>query len=166
MHRLPHDVLFIGQPLWASIGYTLPAFLGGALAAPDRRPVVLIGDGAAQLTIAELGTVLRNGIGGLVLIVDNDGYTVEKAIHGADAAYNSIARWDWAALARAMAGEADLSAVRVTTVGELTDALTAAESNSSRLTVIQAVLPANDIPPLLMALAAQASRANARPLAP
>ncbi|HZE18365.1 MAG TPA: thiamine pyrophosphate-binding protein, partial [Mycobacterium sp.] len=50
-HRLPHGVTFIGQPLWGSIGYTLPAALGAGLAHPERRTVLLIGDGAAQLTV-------------------------------------------------------------------------------------------------------------------
>lgn len=57
--RVPHDTVFIGQPLWASIGFTLPALLGAAMAAPGRRPVLLIGDGAARLTIGELGTLIR-----------------------------------------------------------------------------------------------------------
>ena len=33
-HRLPADVTFVGQPLWASIGYTLPALLGACTAQP------------------------------------------------------------------------------------------------------------------------------------
>ena len=59
-HRLPADVTFVGQPLWASIGYTLPALLGAGLAQPDRRGVLLIGDGAAQLTVQELATVVAH----------------------------------------------------------------------------------------------------------
>jgi len=183
-HRLPHDVVFIGQPLWASIGYTLPAFLGAALAASDRRPVVLIGDGAAQLTAAELGTIQRNGLGGIVVVVDNDGYTIERAIRGRHANYNTIARWDWPTLANALGAGArtragadagaDASTVGLVartvglvarTVGELRDALAGAQENPSRLTVVQAVVPALDVPPLLAALAAQASSANARPQA-
>lgn len=42
-HRLPRDVTFIGQPLWASIGYTLPALLGaclGATSAPDTFTLI------------------------------------------------------------------------------------------------------------------------------
>jgi TPP-dependent 2-oxoacid decarboxylase len=35
-HRLPRDVTFIGQPLWAAIGYALPALLGACMACPDR----------------------------------------------------------------------------------------------------------------------------------
>ncbi|MFS0893600.1 alpha-keto acid decarboxylase family protein [Microbacterium sp. 179-I 3D3 NHS] len=159
-HRLPHDALFIGQPLWASIGYTLPALLGAATAAPERRPIVLIGDGAAQLTIAELGTLARAGVPATVLIVDNDGYTIERAIHGAQAQYNDIARWDWTALAAALAPSADVTAVRVETAAELATAL---DEIGSGLTVIQAVVPRLDIPPFLAALAALAARANADP---
>ena len=72
-HRLPRDVTFIGQPLWASIGYTLPALLGASLAAPGRRGILLIGDGAAQLTAQELSTILHAGLSPVVVVVDNDG---------------------------------------------------------------------------------------------
>ena len=33
-HRLPAGVTFVGQPLWASIGYTIPALLGTCTARP------------------------------------------------------------------------------------------------------------------------------------
>ena len=56
--RLPEGVTFVGQPLWASIGYTLPALLGTCTAEPGRRGVLLIGDGAAQLTVQELSTIM------------------------------------------------------------------------------------------------------------
>ena len=36
------------QDYYLSIGYSLPAGLGVSLAAPDKRTVVLIGDGALQ----------------------------------------------------------------------------------------------------------------------
>ena len=89
-HRLPHGVIFIGQPLWGSIGYTLPAAVGAAVAHPDRRTVLLIGDGAAQLTVQELGTFSREGLSPVIVVVNNDGYTVERAIHGETAPYNDI----------------------------------------------------------------------------
>ena len=160
-HELPHDVIFIGQPLWAAIGYTLPAGLGGALADRSRRPIVLIGDGAAQLTIAELGTMLRHRIPALILIVNNAGYTVERAIHGADKPYNDIAAWDWAALASALGPSAEARAMTARTAEELDAALTTAGESPQRLTLIEAIVPALDVPPLLAALAKQASAANA-----
>ena len=89
-HRLPQGVTFIGQPLWGSIGYTLPATLGAGLAQRDRRPVLLIGDGAAQLTVQELGTFSREGLSPVIVVVNNDGYTIERMIHGKTAPYNDI----------------------------------------------------------------------------
>jgi alpha-keto-acid decarboxylase len=94
-HRLPADVTFVGQPLWASIGCTLPALLGACTAQPGRRGILLIGDGAAQLTAQELATILQQRLPAVVVVVDNDGYTVERAIHGPDEPYNDITHWDW-----------------------------------------------------------------------
>jgi indolepyruvate decarboxylase len=134
-------VSFVGQPLWASIGYTLPALLG-TCTATGRRGVLLIGDGAAQMTVQELGTVIGLGLTAVVVVVDNDGYTVERAIHGPDEAYNDITRWDWTALPALFGGG---RAVRVDTVEALREALTDADG----VTLIQAVVPKDDVPPLL-----------------
>ena len=160
-HRLPHGVTFVGQPLWAAIGFTLPALLGAALARPDLRPVLLIGDGAAQLTIAELGTMLRHRIPAIVVVVDNDGYTIERVIHGATATYNDIARWDWTALASAFGRSGAAVGVRAETVGELRDALESARTRDG-LTLVQAVVPRDDVPPILDALGKVAAAANRR----
>jgi indolepyruvate decarboxylase len=156
-HRLPGDVLFMGQPLWASIGFTLPALLGAALAAPRRRPIVLVGDGAAQLTIAELGTLVRNRVPAIVVIVDNDGYTVERAIHGATASYNDIASWDWVTVARGLGAA---RAERVDTAAGLHCALETARLSDSGVSVVVAAVPRDDVPPLLTAIATAAAAAN------
>lgn len=159
--RLPRGVTFIGQPLWASIGYTLPALLGACLAEPQRRGVLLIGDGAAQLTVQELSTVLRENLSPLVVVVDNDGYTVERAIHGAHQPYNDIARWDWCALSAALAPDRVSNTRRVSTVGELREALQLAGALPDQLTLIQAGVPRMDVPGLLTVLASAAAAANA-----
>ncbi|VTR34568.1 Indole-3-pyruvate decarboxylase [Serratia fonticola] len=38
--------------------------------------VLLIGDGAAQLTVQELGSMLRDGQKPVILLLNNDGYTI------------------------------------------------------------------------------------------
>jgi alpha-keto-acid decarboxylase len=159
-HRLPSGVSFIGQPLWASIGYTLPAALGAGLAHPDRRPVLLIGDGAAQLTIQELGTFAREGVAAVVVVVNNDGYTVERAIHGRDAYYNDIVLWSWLDIPRAL-GVGDCLVFRASTYGELSDAFAAAASARDKMVVIEAVVDRMDMPPLLVEIADSAAAANA-----
>ncbi|WP_037138926.1 alpha-keto acid decarboxylase family protein [Rhodococcoides fascians] len=159
-HRLPAGVTFIGQPLWASIGYTLPATLGAALAEPNRRTVLLIGDGAAQLTVQEIGTLAREKLAPVIIVVNNDGYTVERAIHGETAEYNDIVSWDWTAIPAALGVGTEPIVRRVTTVGELRDALNDAAAQRDRMVVIEAVVPRMDVPPLLTQLATAASAAN------
>ncbi|MEZ0350310.1 alpha-keto acid decarboxylase family protein [Mycobacterium sp. pR1184] len=150
-HRLPKGVTFIGQPLWGSIGYTLPAALGAAVAHPDRRSVLLIGDGAAQLTVQELGTFFREGRSPVIVVVNNDGYTVERAIHGETAPYNDIASWSWTDIPNAL-GVANHLAFRAQNYGELDDALTAAAEHQDRMVLVEVVLPRMEIPPLLVEL--------------
>jgi alpha-keto-acid decarboxylase len=158
--RLPEGVLFLGQPLWASIGYSLPALLGACMAQPERHGVLLIGDGAAQMTVQELSTLARERISATVILVDNDGYTVERAIHGPQERYNDIARWDWGALMTAMApSNPDVITRRAANVVELGDALTIAR-DAPGLTLIEAAVPRMDVPPLLSQIAREAGRAN------
>ncbi len=159
-HRLPHDVTFLGQPLWASIGYTLPAALGACLAAPGRRGIVLIGDGAAHMTVQALSTIVRARLPVVVVVVDNDGYTVERAIHGPDEPYNDIPRWDWTALPAALGADRAPRAHRADTVGELEAALADADRKPAGVTLIQAVVPRMDVPELLSALTRALSQAN------
>ena len=156
--RLPEDVLFLGQPLWASIGYSLPALLGACLAEPDRHGVLLVGDGAAQMTVQELSTIARLELSATVVLVNNDGYTVERAIRGPDQPYNDIAPWDWPALVGALAPGAAV-ARRITTSQQLHDALQAARA-AGGLSLIEAVVPRLDVPPLLAQIAREARRAN------
>jgi indolepyruvate decarboxylase len=127
--------------------------------------VLLIGDGSAQLTIAELGTLIRNNVNALVVLVNNDGYTVERAIHGADCRYNDIARWDWTALPGALAKDRPSFTARATTPAELRDALSTAARKTDRLSLIEVVVPRMDVPPLLVRLAEAAAAAN-RPRVP
>ena len=155
-HRLPRGVTFIGQPLWGSIGYTLPATLGAGLAHRDRRPVLLIGDGAAQLTVQELGTFSREGLSPVIVVVNNDGYTVERMIHGKDQPYNDIVNWNWADIPTAL-GVTNHLTFRAQTYGELDDAFVAAAQNHDRMVLIEAIVPRLDSPDLLTELAQSAS---------
>ena len=71
---LPRGCRLIVQALWGSIGYTLPATFGVQTAEPQRRAILLIGDGAAQLTVQELGSMLRDGLKPVIFVLNNQGY--------------------------------------------------------------------------------------------
>ena len=80
--RMPNGVAVIGQPTWAAVGYSLPALLGTLLAAPGRRQLLFIGDGAFQMTAQELSTILRRSLRPIIFLINNNGYTIERLILG------------------------------------------------------------------------------------
>jgi TPP-dependent 2-oxoacid decarboxylase len=119
--QLPPECDLLDQPVWSSIGFTLPAVLGAALARPDRRPVLFIGDGSAQLTVQELGTFYARGIRPVVFVLNNDGYTVERILQSPKADYHDIVQWNWTELPSALGGT-NVRTAKVCTVRELRDA--------------------------------------------
>ena len=88
-----------------------------------------------------------------MIVVDNNGYTVERAIHGQTHPYNDISGWDWTALPAFFGGTGTSSARRVSTTGELVAALDDAQQHPDRLTLLQTLVPPMDVPPLLASLA-------------
>ncbi|WP_395300583.1 indolepyruvate decarboxylase [Enterobacter sp. ECC-175] len=149
--RLPADVNFIVQPLWGSIGYTLAAAYGAQTACPERRTIVLTGDGAAQLTIQELGSMLRDKQRPIILVLNNEGYTVERAIHGAEQRYNDIALWNWTQIPQALSLDPQAECWRVSEAEQLAEVLEKV-AHHERLSLIEVMLPKADIPPLLGAI--------------
>lgn len=148
---LPDDVTFIVQPLWGSIGYALAAAFGAQTACPTRRLVLITGDGAAQLTIQELGSMLRDDLRPVVIVLNNDGYTVERAIHGAEQRYNDIAPWDWTALPHALDIHRKAECWQVSETVQLQEVL-ARLAHPARLSLLEVMLPKQDLPELLAAV--------------
>ena len=148
---LPDDVTFIVQPLWGSIGYALAAAFGAQTACPTRRLVLITGDGAAQLTIQELGSMLRDDLRPVVIVLNNDGYTVERAIHGAEQRYNDIAPWDWTALPHALDIHRKAECWQVSETVQLQEVL-ARLVHPARLSLVEVMLPKQDLPELLTAV--------------
>ncbi|ELJ4824104.1 indolepyruvate decarboxylase [Salmonella enterica] len=145
---LPDGAEVVVQPLWGSIGYSLPAAFGAQTACPDRRVILIIGDGAAQLTIQEMGSMLRDGQAPLILLLNNDGYTVERAIHGAALRYNDIASWNWTQIPRALNAAQQAECWRVTQAIQLAEVLERLV-RPQRLSFIEVMLPKADLPELL-----------------
>ncbi|MEX3610934.1 alpha-keto acid decarboxylase family protein [Rothia sp. LK2588] len=146
-HRLPAGAFFIGQPMWGSIGYTLPAMFGAGMADRSKRPILLIGDGAAQLTVQELGQVIREGLPAVIILVNNEGYTVERVIHGPEEQYNEIPTWRWElALPFFGAREEDSLVLRATTGRELAEALKVTADNPEKLVLLEVVTSYDDAP--------------------
>ena len=61
-----------------SIGFSIPASVGCALACPDRRVICMVGDGSAMYTIQGLWTQAREGLNVTTLVFANRKYQILK----------------------------------------------------------------------------------------
>jgi indolepyruvate decarboxylase len=156
---MPSGVAVIGQPLWAAVGYSLPALLGTLLAAPWRRQLLFIGDGAFQMTAQELSTILRRGLKPIIFLVNNNGYTIERLILGSGSSYNDINQWRYAEAASFFDTQGQAIAYRVRTEDELEGALAAA-SDREALVLIELVMSRLDAPGPLVNFAQRCAEFN------
>ncbi|KAF2150986.1 pyruvate decarboxylase [Myriangium duriaei CBS 260.36] len=131
--RFPRGSTYHASSYYSSIGFATPAALGAELARQEMpaetrggRTVLVTGDGAIQLTSGEISTMIAAGAPVVVVLVNNRGYTVERAIHGAHQGYNDIPSWKWG---RALefhgmeGGEAEGSYVRCETREEFEEVI-------------------------------------------
>jgi indolepyruvate decarboxylase len=145
---LPDGVRLEAQVLWGSIGWATPAALGVALADPDRRTVLITGEGSHQLTANDIGAMGRFGANVIVFVLNNSGYLIERALEeNPDWTYNDLAPWKYAELPKAL-GCADWFTARVSMLGELDEAMKSARASKAGA-YIEIVGGKMDMPPAL-----------------
>jgi indolepyruvate decarboxylase len=84
---------FLAPAYYTSLGFAVPASLGVQTARPELRPLVLVGDGAFQMTGMELGTIARFKLNPIVVVLNNLGYGTERPM--LDGAFNDIPLWKY-----------------------------------------------------------------------
>jgi indolepyruvate decarboxylase len=144
---------FLSSAYYATMGFAVPAALGAQAANPKLRPIVLVGDGAFQMTGMELSTILRRGGNPIVIVLNNHGYTTERFLQ--DGPFNDIASWNFHCLPALLGGGLGLE---VRTCGELDQALETAIANEKSFSLINAHLRPDDISPALSRLAERLSQ--------
>ncbi|TGD89182.1 alpha-keto acid decarboxylase family protein [Mycolicibacterium sp. CH28] len=145
--RLPHGARFYNQALWGAIGWATPAALGAAVAEPARRVLLFTGDGSHQVTAQDICQFHRLGLKPIIFVLNNSGYLIERLLcTDPNIAYNDIAPWNYAALPHALGCEGWFT-TRVTTLGELDEALSTAASCQTAV-YIEVVTGAYEYPPL------------------
>jgi indolepyruvate decarboxylase len=141
---LPDDCTYItGAFVWCSIGYATGALLGATLATPGRRHILLTGEGSLQMTVQELSTVMRHGLRPLIFVINNSGYTVERAVLGKDAKYNDVANWRYSELPNVFSRDNKAETYVVTTSNELQKVL---DSPHSGMVFVESVMDKYDAP--------------------
>ena len=150
--RLPEHTEFISQAYYTSMGFAIPAAIGAQLGKPGYRPLVIVGDGAFQMTGTELSTVIRYGLNPIILVLNNHGYgTMRPLVEGP---FNDIINWHYTHLPK-MLGAGHAFAAR--TEGEFDSAMKAALAETQQFVMIEAELEKSDMSPALIRLAEKVS---------
>jgi len=137
--HLPKGARYLNQSLWGSIGWATPAALGMALAAPERKVILVTGDGSHQLTATEIGVMGRYGVKPIIVVANNKLFGIEEFLEGnIPRKYNDIALWNYADIPAAMGCKGWFTRV-VRTNAELEEALAKARA-SDRASYIEADL--------------------------
>ena len=130
---------FIAPAYYMSMGFAVPAGIGVSLASKRLRPYVLVGDGAFQMTGAEISTMVRLGLAPIIIVLNNDGYGTMRRIR--EGAFNEITQWNYGKICDLVGGG---QSVTVTTNGEFDAALDQAQK-SERVFVLEVKIPRGEV---------------------
>jgi len=144
---------FISPAYYTSMGFAVPASLGAQLANPALRPLVLVGDGAFQMTGLELSTTARLGLNPIVIVLDNHGYGTERQI--GEGPYNDITDWSFCKVPELLGSGWGFV---VNTPADLDKALQASLANRDTFSIIEVNLDKYDTSPALTRLGQRLSK--------
>ncbi|MDB5350055.1 MAG: thiamine pyrophosphate dependent decarboxylase, pyruvate decarboxylase [Planctomycetota bacterium] len=135
---------FISPAYYTSMGFGVPAAVGAGIANRTQRPLVIVGDGAFQMTGMELSTVVRQGLNPIVVVMNNKGYTTERFL--LEGSFNDIQNWAYHKIPEVLG--AGLG-IEVHTQGDLALALAKAIANTESFTLLNVHLDPLDRSPAL-----------------
>ncbi|KAF2685848.1 pyruvate decarboxylase [Lentithecium fluviatile CBS 122367] len=166
--RFPKNVTAISQVLWGSIGYATGACQGAALAAKEmgiKRTILFTGDGSFQLTAQEVSTMLRNKLNPIIFVICNNGYTIERFIHGWEDSYNDVQEWKYKDLPAAFGAlPGQVATYRVETKDEVMSLFKNdefASGDNQKLRFVELVMKWDDAPAALRSTAESTAKRNA-----
>ncbi len=143
---------------YAGMGYGVPAGLAACVAA-GSRPMILVGDGAFQMTGFELGNCRRYGWDPIVVVFNNASWEMLRVFQP-ESAFNNLDDWRFAELAGPLGGDG----VRVATRRALADALARAHATRGRFQLIEVMLPRGQTSDTLARFVAGFKAARERPV--
>ena len=137
---------------YATMGFGIPAGIG-IQAATQRRPLILVGDGAFQMTGWELGNCRRYGWDPIVLLFNNCSWEMLRTFQP-ESTFNDLDDWEYAQLATALGGDG----IRVNTRKELQNALAIAMATRGKFQLIEIMLDRGVLSSTLQRFAAGVKR--------
>ncbi len=144
---------FLSAAYYTSMGFAIPAAVGVQVANRRLRPIVLVGDGAFQMTCLELSTGLKLAFNPIVIVLNNKGYTTERFLQ--EGPFNDIPNWDYHRMPDLLGGGWGFE---VHTEDDLEKALQAALANNDSFSLLNVHLDSHDVSPALERLANRMSK--------
>lgn len=145
---LPKGAKIESQMLWGAIGWATPATFGVSMAVPDKRVILITGEGSHQMTAQEISQFYRYSLKPIIFVLNNHGYLIERMLSKKlDYCYNELAEWQYHRLPEVL-GCNDWVMRKATTCGELEKVMEELENNNTGA-YIEVVMPKLSAPPLL-----------------
>lgn len=141
---------FLSTAYYTSMGFAIPASVGVQVANRQLRPLVLVGDGAFQMTCMELSTTVRQKFNPIVVVLNNKGYSTERFIQ--EGPFNDIHNWQYHKMPELLGAGWGFE---VHTEGDLEKAFKAAFANQDSFSLLNVHLDKHDVSPALKRLAAR-----------
>jgi indolepyruvate decarboxylase len=133
--------LYLAQGYYASMGFGLPAALGAQIGT-GARPLLLTGDGAFQMTGAEISHAPKRGLTPIVVLINNGGWGIFRPVSERQDLLE-IPNWPYAELAQNWGGVGFVAE----TAAELAEALRAAHEVKEFVLIECRVAP-DDLSPI------------------
>jgi len=138
---------FIAPAYYLSLGFAVPASIGVQMANPNVRPLVLVGDGAFQMTGMELSTIARFRLNPIVVVFNNRGYGTERPM--LDGPFNDIHPWKFSKIPEMLGAGKGFD---VNTEDQLEEALHSARAFVEGFSILDVHLDPHDSSPALRRL--------------
>jgi indolepyruvate decarboxylase len=139
--RVAGKAAYFAQGFYASMGFGVPGAIGVELGL-GKRPILLSGDGAFQMTGPEIAQARRHGVRPIVLVVNNGGWGIFRPVVKRQSILE-IPPWPYAELARLWGGQGE----RVTSGPGLLAALERA-ARAESFSLIEVMIGRSDLSPL------------------
>jgi TPP-dependent 2-oxoacid decarboxylase len=139
---------FLSPAYYSSMGFAVPAAIGAQLANPILRPIVIVGDGAFQMTGMEVSTISRFALNPVIIVLNNNGYGTERPM--VDGPFNDVLPWSYYRIPEVIGHGKGFV---IETEGQLEEVLSAAENiYSKELCILDVHLDIHDSSPALQRL--------------
>ena len=119
--------------------FAVPASIGAQLANPKLRPIVIVGDGAFQMTGMEISSAVRYKLNPIVIVLNNGGYWTERRL--LDGPFNDLQSWQYRSIPEIVGGGRRFV---INTEDEFDKALKAANQYLDGFCILDVQLDPND----------------------